>query len=183
MSSDRQFSLQRTSRIVASQAAETSLAQQQRDVYDSHRHRTFSIAFYMTGNELEAENILSETFVSAFRSTSVPDASVIDDSLLKALEARFEMAPSPGAVEDCGASLAGRNVRRTDLEESLLLLPPRERLVFLLNDVEGYPTQKTASLLGCGTLDVQRLLIAARIRLRNAIATRATGPATEERAA
>ena len=62
---EREFSAE--SNLVVSQAAKQSCEQQQRDVYESHRHRTFSLAFYMTGNEIEAEEILATTFVRAFQ--------------------------------------------------------------------------------------------------------------------
>ena len=68
---EREFSAE--SNPVVSQAVKQSCEQQQRDVYESHRHRTFSLAFYMTGNEMEAEEILATTFVRAFQQNEQPD--------------------------------------------------------------------------------------------------------------
>ena len=46
------------SKVTAREMAPQSLEERQRDIYDSHRHRVFSISYYMTGSELEAEEIL-----------------------------------------------------------------------------------------------------------------------------
>ena len=71
---EREFSAE--SNPVVSQAAKQSCEQQQRDVFESHRHRTFSLAFYMTGNEIEAEEILATTFIRAFQQNSSPMGSL-----------------------------------------------------------------------------------------------------------
>jgi RNA polymerase sigma-70 factor (ECF subfamily) len=73
--------------------------------------------------------------------------------------------------------LAGRNVRRTDLEEALQELPPNERIVFLLRDVEGYDADRVAELIEIPRPQVERTLLAARIRMRNVLARPATSAA------
>jgi DNA-directed RNA polymerase specialized sigma24 family protein len=143
-----------------------------RDVYDSHRHRIFSLAFYMTGNELEAEAILASTFVKAFTAAEDPGAVTVDHALLEELRQRFSLTPgdpvSPAEVMK-QAGMEGRNVRRTDLEESVKTLPPLERLLFLLRDVEGYEPSAIAALVQMPEAQVQRSLFSARLRLRNAL--------------
>src|ERR1700730_17519149 len=87
------------SNLVVSQAAKQSCEQRQRDVYDSHRHRIFSLAFYMTGNEIEAEEILGKTFVRAFQQADQPDAGSVDQSLLQEFQGRFPLQEEePAAV-------------------------------------------------------------------------------------
>ena len=68
-----------------------------------------------------------------------------------------------------GTGLSGRNVKRTELEEALKELPPNERIVFLLRDVEGYPAEKVAELLELPRQQVERTLLCARIRMRNVL--------------
>jgi DNA-directed RNA polymerase specialized sigma24 family protein len=46
--------------------------------------------------------------------------------------------------------------------------------VFLLRDVEGYAPSRIAGLLRCQEAEIGRVLISARIRMRNALAVRAT---------
>ncbi len=156
--------------IVAVRAEEHRTEQVQRDIYDSHRHRVFSVAFYMTGNEVHAENILTETFVQAFNAAPEPDRSGIDQALISQLRARFEISPSTVGPEAAPAQSLERNIRRTELEEALHQLPPTERLLFLLRDVEGYSLDQVSSLTEISPRDASRTLMSARIRLRQILA-------------
>jgi RNA polymerase sigma-70 factor (ECF subfamily) len=148
------------------------LQARQRDIYESHRHRAFSVAYYMTGNELEAEQILADTFVTAFRAAEEPSGPDVDVALIQQLQHRFPLlsddAPAAPPSGDC--SLSGRNVKRTDLEEAIQELPAAERLLFLLRDVEGYTSAAIAGILRVPETQVNRRLFAARIHLRQAIA-------------
>ncbi|WP_158752006.1 sigma-70 family RNA polymerase sigma factor [Acidobacterium sp. S8] len=159
-----------TPRIVATQAEERLMEDVQRDIYDSHRHRIFSLSYYMTGNELEAEQLLEDCFVRAFRSDPKPDAGVIDDSLIAELRSSFPLTPGPSAKISNLDSVTGRNVRRTDLEEALLQLPPTERLLYLLREVEGYSPDAISHLVDIPQSETVRVLFSARIRLRGILA-------------
>jgi RNA polymerase sigma-70 factor (ECF subfamily) len=146
-----------------------------RDIYDSHRHRTFALAYYMTGNEVEAEKILTKTFVAAFSAIAEPSAQDVDSALVSELRLRFPLGVhhTPALPEHAlaaSADLSQRNVRRTDLEEGIQLLPPQERLLFLLRDVEGYTPAAIGQLLQMPEAQVNRSLMSARIRLRRALA-------------
>jgi RNA polymerase sigma-70 factor, ECF subfamily len=169
------FSHDNSIRVVASRQVSDHSQNVQRDVYDSHRHRVFALAFYMTGNEIEAEQILTSTFVSAFRKAAEPCGGEVDVALVAELRQRFpldqnEISPAAQTGSAEKASLGERNVRRTELEEAIQTLPPAERLLFLLRDVEGYSPAAIAELLQMPEAKVQRGLIAARIRLRRALA-------------
>ena len=156
-----------TARIVSSHSEERSVEQAQRDIYDSHRHRVFSLAFHMTGNELEAEQLLTNSFVRAFQTSPEPDSSTIDSALIAGLRLHFPLAPSAPAQVSASGGMGNRNVRRTDLEQAIQELPPFERLAFLLRDVEGYSAESIAQLLETPQADVNRTLFSARIRLRS----------------
>jgi RNA polymerase sigma-70 factor, ECF subfamily len=169
---EREFSAE--SSLIASQAAKQSCEQQQRDVYESHRHRTFSLAFYMTGNEMEAEEILATTFVRAFQQNEQPDGYAVDSALVSELSQRFPLKKEePAAVISPGIGLSHRNVRRPDLEVAVRRLPANERLLFLLRDVEGYAPAMIARLLDIPETQVQRACFSARIRLCQVLAEQA----------
>lgn len=167
-----------TTRIVTVQSEERSIEQAQRDVYESHRHRVFSLAFHMTANELEAEQLLTESFVRAFQSSPKPDSRVIDRALIAGLRSYFSLSPAAPAPISASDGMDGRNVRRTDLEEAIQELPPIERLAFLLRDVEGYSPECIAELLEMPKAEINRTVFSARIRLRSILAGQ-----EEERAA
>jgi RNA polymerase sigma-70 factor (ECF subfamily) len=170
----------KSSRVVATQQAQQQVCDKQRDVYESHRHRVFALAFYMTGSEIEAEEILTTTFVDAFRTAAEPQGALVDAALVERLRERFPLEHVASLTDlksvAGGAHLSGRNVRRTDLEEAIQELPPAERLLFLLRDVEGYTPSAISQLLDMPEAKVQRGLLAARIRLRQALAAQAEQP-------
>jgi RNA polymerase sigma factor (sigma-70 family) len=157
--------------VVAVRAEERRIQHAQRDIYDSHRHRIFSVAFYMTGNEVHAEKILTDTFVQAFTVASKPDRHTVDQALLSQLRSRFNISPvaTSGTVPGSGQPLE-KNILRTDLEKALQHLPPVERLLFLLRDVEGYPLDEVSSLTEIPPEQASRILMSARIRLRSILA-------------
>ena len=162
------------SNLIVSQAAKQSVEQQQRDVYESHRHRTFSLAFYMTGNEIEAEQILANTFITAFQKDQRPDGFAVDSALVGELSERFPLKQEEqAAVASAGAGLSQRNVHRSDLEAAVGKLPANERMLFLLRDVEGYSVAQIAKLLEIPEAQVTRTCFSARIRLRQVLAEQA----------
>lgn len=169
-------------RMIPEKTAEVTVTRRQaqraedrrRDIYDSHRHRTFGIAYYMTGNEVEAEKILTSTFVRAFSAAEEPGGPDVDAALISELGARFPLnAQTPTVTQEYAAAggpdLSQRNIRRTDLEEALTTLPAAERLLFLLHDVESYTPAAIAQLMQLPEARVNRSLISARILLRRAL--------------
>jgi RNA polymerase sigma factor (sigma-70 family) len=141
----------------------------QRDVFESQRHHIFSVAYYMTGDEREAETILGSTFIHAFQLHKKPSAAELDTALIAEHHQRLSLDQTPPAQAE-NTSLGTRNVRRTDLEEAIQDLPARERLCFLLHDVEGYNPARIAGLLETTESEVKRTLLSARIRMRNVLA-------------
>lgn len=173
--SDRQLA-GKSPKIVALRQAKQCVEACQRDVYESHRHRTFALAYYMTGSEIEAEQILTGTFIRAFRAIEEPSGTDVDAALMQELrphlreDASEPAAPLPADMADPAASLDNRNVKRTDLEEAIQYLPATERLLFLLRDVEGYAPAAIAALLEMTEQQVNRTLFSARLRLRRVLA-------------
>ncbi|HUZ05516.1 MAG TPA: sigma-70 family RNA polymerase sigma factor [Acidobacteriaceae bacterium] len=167
----------------------TTAGQRQRDIFDSHRHHVYSVAYYMTGNELEAEEILQDAFIRALQSPAEnmgrkknSEIDGIDRALLAVLMERFSLTPTLEAElpNDEIAAVAldpARNVRRTDLEEAVWGLPDAERLLFLLRDVEGYSPERIARLVCWPVAQVCRTLHSARMNLRQQLAVQAAAKA------
>lgn len=169
-------------KMTAREMAPQSLEQRQRDIYDSHRHRVYSVSCYMTGSELEAEEILRGAFIRAFRQVDEPDHDLIDQALLEQLRESAvlvqdeELLPPPTIC-----CLPQRhNILRTELEDAIRCLPSTERIVFLFTDVEGYPANRIADLLHVSNAEVLRAALNARMRLR---AELAAAPQSEQQAA
>lgn len=171
MNFDRELSSLNSCRMVQTQRAERSLEHRQRDVYETHKHHAYAVAFYMMGNEIEAEEVTQETFIRAFEQVEEPDGRCVDCALVNELRERMPLDEQAAPAEPvAGLTLGGRNVKRTELEEALKELPPNERMVFLLRDVEGYDADRVAALLEIPRPQVERTLFSARIRMRTTLA-------------
>ena len=160
-----------SAKMAARQMARQCLEEKQRDVYESHRHRVFSVSYYMTGSEIEAEELLQDTFITAFERAPEPDQDTVDAAMLDQIRERTALETMLAPPVPQNASFAvGRNILRADLEEAIRCLPAAERLVFLLMDVEGYAPERVAALLETEKSDVVRMAVRARMRLRAEIA-------------
>jgi RNA polymerase sigma-70 factor (ECF subfamily) len=171
---DRHLGPNSSPEIIATRSVQQGAVDRRRDVYDSHRHRAFALAFYMTGNEIEAETIVTRTFIEAFSAAAEPGAQQVDSALVHELRQRFpleerDLPVAANARTHAAPQLTGRNVRRGELEEAIQTLPPTERLLFLLRDVEGYTPSAIGQLLNIPEAKVMRSLMSARIRLRQAL--------------
>src|ERR1035437_59163 len=58
---------------------------QLKSIYEENRHRVYSLAFWMTDSELQAEQLLEATFVRVFGETKTPTEEQIDDALITEL--------------------------------------------------------------------------------------------------
>jgi RNA polymerase sigma-70 factor, ECF subfamily len=168
---ERDLSPQGSCRVVQCQMSERSLEHRQRDVYETHKHRAYAVAYYMVGNEVDAEEVTQGTFVRAFRDAEEPNGHCVDCALVSELRERMPLDEQPAPAQpEAGLTLGGRNIKRTELEEALKVLPPNERMIFLLRDVEGYDPDRVAGLLEIPRQQVERTLFSARIRMRTALA-------------
>jgi RNA polymerase sigma-70 factor, ECF subfamily len=169
---ERDVFSQGSCRIVQRQVSERSLEHRQQDVYETHKHRAYAVAYYMVGNELEAEEVTHDTFVRAFGQAEEPDGRCVDCALVDELRERLPLDEQAEPAEPSQSpSLGKRNVKRTDMEEAVRELPANERMVFLLRDVEGYDADRVAELLQITRQQVERTLFSARIRLRTILAS------------
>jgi RNA polymerase sigma-70 factor (ECF subfamily) len=144
-----------------------------RQIYEANRHRVYSLCFWMTDNELVAEDLAERTFRQAFAKHRNPASENIDLALI----AELRQSISLGTLSlQCGICAEAPSVRsntlRVDLERAVVQLPPTERLVFLLHDVEGYEHARVARYLDLTCAQSQSALHEARLRIRQLLAQR-----------
>src|SRR5689334_16977071 len=108
-------------------------------VYSEHCHRIYSLAFWMTDNELAAEQLSANVFLRAFSSSASPRTEQIDQAFLAEIR---EITTLGTLTLDCAVATESRsvcgNIKRVHLERAVVQLPATERLIFLLHEVEGY---------------------------------------------
>jgi RNA polymerase sigma-70 factor (ECF subfamily) len=154
------------------QRAQQSSVDHYRDVFEGNRHRVYSLSFYMTDNELTAEEVMTNTFCRAFAASHKPDAETIDRALVTELR---ELTPIGNLTVQCQpatqVSQVRRNTRRADLERAVVQLPSTERMIFLMHDVENYDHSRIARTLGISEMESKAGLFQARLKLRELLAS------------
>ena len=152
-------------------AVRPSKKQSRLKIYERNRHRIYSLAFWMTDNELVAEELMKQSFCRSFAGNEEPDSDDIDRALIAELRASI---PLGNLTLQCAPSRQVRSVRRNTLrvhlERAVVQLPSTEKLIFLLHDVEGYAHASVARLLGVTEDDSCCGLHQARLRLRELLA-------------
>ncbi|MGE5113530.1 MAG: sigma-70 family RNA polymerase sigma factor [Acidobacteriaceae bacterium] len=145
----------------------TASREEYQKIYEANRHRVYSFAFWMTDNELAAEEMSARTFHRAFAHTEAPTDEIVDRMLL--LEIREQM-PVGNLTLNCAAAekVEGirHNVKRVHLERAVVQLPATERLIFVMHDGEGYTHERIARTIGITDRESQNGLHQARLRIR-----------------
>jgi len=141
------------------------------EIYKGHCHRIYSLAFYLTDNELAAEELAANTFLRAFALTDAPCTEHIDQALLAEIR---ELMPIGALTLDSKVSAEASNIRgntkRVHLERAVVQLPATEKLIFLLHDVENYEHERISALLGISKEDSALALHNARMQVRELVA-------------
>ena len=141
------------------------------EIYELNRHRVYSLAFWMTDNELVAEELMIQTFSRAFAETSEASDEDIDRALLGELHEYVDFRPLSLRCASADRVLSvRRNTLRVDLERAVVQLPATEKMIFLMHDVERYDHVRIAGLLGISEDDSCQGLQQARLRLRELLA-------------
>lgn len=144
-----------------------SSIEQCRRIFEEHRHRVYSLAFWMTDNELMAEAIQENTFRRFFARQLQPDEESINRALLAELRETMAVGTLTLHCEPTSEELGVlRNIKRVHLERAVIELPPTERIVFLLHDVDRSSHEQIARLLGLSLSESQAALHQARLRIR-----------------
>jgi RNA polymerase sigma-70 factor, ECF subfamily len=136
-------------------------------IYESNRHHVYSLAFWMTDNELAAEALMTQTFCRAFAANQEPTTDDIDRSLIAELREYMTLGELTLHCAPCDRVLSvRRNTMRVDLERAVVQLPNTEKMIFLMHDVERYDHTRIAHLLGISETASVHGLHQARVRMR-----------------
>jgi RNA polymerase sigma-70 factor (ECF subfamily) len=139
-------------------------------IYQENKDRVYSLAFWMTDSELDAEEISTRVFLRSFHHKDKITAEVIDQNLIAEFR---ELSPignlTLNTKVETDKKVAG-NTKRIHLERAVVQLPPTERLAFLFHDVEGYDHAKIAETIGISEDESKRAVFHARNKIRELVA-------------
>jgi RNA polymerase sigma-70 factor (ECF subfamily) len=138
-----------------------------RTLVEEHSQKMFRLAYRMTGNEQDAEDVVQETFLRAYRNMGRYESRAQLGSWLHRIAANYAIdllrrrkrwrkadlgdlelrdpltARAPGPEQAAFGSELGRRVR-----EALCGLTPRERVAFVLRHHEGCSIREIGQVLG-----------------------------------
>jgi RNA polymerase sigma-70 factor, ECF subfamily len=137
-------------------------------VFEENRRRIYALAFWMTDNEVTAEELMRLTFARGFVHGSQPTPEALDGALIAELRELMPLGTLTLEEGPCSRAHGVRhNTLRVHLERAVVQLPETERMVFLLHDVEGYDHARIARTLGISEDESRSGLHQARLRLRS----------------
>jgi RNA polymerase sigma-70 factor (ECF subfamily) len=154
---------------------------------DAHSRTVFRLAYRMTGNEQDAEDVVQETFLRAYKSIERfdPQAQVSTwlyaiasncaiDTLRRRKHRQTDELDRPGRSEPAGTEpgperhAAGRELRER-IEHELSRLTAKERVAFSLRHFEDLPIQEIARVMGTPEGSVKNNIFRAVRKLREAL--------------
>ena len=160
-----------------------------RTLVERHSRRAFQLAYRITGNEQDAEDVVQESFIRAYRQLSrfearahfatwlhriVANCSV---DLIRSRRARHDHASTDdlGPAEEPAAGEASpeRLTASAQIEQkvaaAMLELSPLERAAFTLRHYEGRSIAEIGKTLGLGTSATKHSVFRAVRKLRAAL--------------
>ncbi|WP_121254940.1 RNA polymerase sigma factor SigE [Nocardioides ferulae] len=161
-------------------------------IVERHSDRVYRLAYRLTGDRHDAEDLTQEVFVRVFRSLDTYTPGTFEGWLHRITtnlfldQARRRQRIRFDALSDERASRLTSNAPtpdtafadRTfddDIEAALATLPPDFRAAVVLCDVEGLTYEEIAEILGAKLGTVRSRIHRGRAMLRKALAHRAPG--------
>lgn len=150
-----------------------------------HLDALYSLAVYLTRNGSEAEDLVQETYLRAFRfSHRFQPGTHLRAWMFQILRNTFltfyrqrerELALSENGIPEGGAAPmfhdasqengTSRGVQ-VDLERAIAALPEEFRTILLLSEVQGFPLEEIGEIMDCPVGTVKSRLFRAKERLR-----------------
>lgn len=166
------------------------------DVVSQHSARVYRLAYRLTGNPHDAEDLTQEVFVRVFRSLSSYTPGTFEgwlhrittnlflDQARRKSKIRFDALGEdadqrlPGRMPSPDAQVAD-GMFDDDIEIALAALPPEFRAAVVLCDIEGLSYDEIADVLGVKLGTVRSRIHRGRKMLRTALAHRAPAAGRE----
>ena len=173
------------------------------EVVENHSDRVFRLAYRLTGNRPDAEDLTQEVFIRVFRSLDSYTPGTFEgwlhrittnlflDGARRKQRIRFDPLSDERAARLESADVAPDTSYADqrfddDIERALATLPPDFRAAVVLCDVEGLTYEEIAEILDAKLGTVRSRIHRGRAMLRRALAHRApadgrsrySGPAT-----
>ncbi|MFF4209869.1 RNA polymerase sigma factor SigE [Streptomyces sp. NPDC001796] len=168
------------------------------EIVSTHSGRVYRLAYRLTGNQHDAEDLTQEVFVRVFRSLSTYTPGTfegwlhrITTNLFLDMVRRKQRIRFDALGDDAAERLASREPTPqqvlhdahfdADVQQALDTLAPEFRAAVVLCDIEGLSYEEIAATLGVKLGTVRSRIHRGRSQLRKALAHRAPQARTAER--
>jgi len=164
------------------------------EVVRTHSARVYRLAYRLTGNPHDAEDLTQEVFVRVFRSLADYTPGTFEgwlhrittnlflDQVRRKARIRFEALPDDAdrvaGKDPTPAQLVDDRLFDADVQAALDALPPEFRSAVVLCDIEGLSYEEIAATLGIKLGTVRSRIHRGRALLRKALADRAPAGGT-----
>lgn len=167
------------------------------EVVRQHAPRVYRLAYRLTGNPQDAEDLTQETFVRVFRSLANYRPGTFEgwlhrittnlflDLVRRRQRIRFDALPEdserlPGPEPTPEQSYLDSHLD-PDIQQALAALPPDFRVAVVLCDIEGLSYEEISTTLGIKLGTVRSRIHRGRLQLREALQHRSPDAATSHR--
>jgi RNA polymerase sigma-70 factor (ECF subfamily) len=154
-----------------------------RGLVELYGRKAFRLAYRLTGNEEDAEDVVQESFLKAYKSLPRFEGKsefgswlyrIVTNVAFDALRRRERRPTEPEAETPSGApsperAAEGSQIGRR-LRTAMALLTPSERTAFVLRHFEGRPVAEIAETLGIRTGATKNCIFRAVAKLRSELA-------------
>lgn len=182
--------VERTAALVA--RAQAGEARAFRELMTTYQSAFYGLARRYAGSHEDADDVLQEAFVKVYQNLtglSRPEAffpwarrilvnTALDHIRRRRRSGSVETETPAGMeerVEDDGAEAPDRRVEKREffrkLERALRVLPPRQREIVVLHDIEGLSTEEIARRCDCPRATVRSNLFYGREKLRRLLSS------------
>jgi len=149
------------------------------EIYLAYRRPLFNLAYRFTHAVSEAEDLLQEIFIKIFkslrriRSYKAFDAWVyrvaVNTCISFTRKRRLDEREYSDETGYSGESNTDGNPIRIQLKEAIDRLPPKQKAVFILHDVQGFSHREAAEVMKWSEGTSKSQLFKARMKLREAL--------------
>jgi RNA polymerase sigma-70 factor, ECF subfamily len=153
-----------------SKTSTTIAIESYQSIFEENRHRIYSLAFWMTDNEMSAEEISSRVFCRAFSGHVLPTGEQIEAHLISELRDLMPIGVLSLQITSTSTEAVRGNVKRIHLERAVVQIPSTERLAFLMHDVEGHSHEHISRVIGLTVDESKEAVHQARLLVRELIA-------------
>jgi RNA polymerase sigma-70 factor, ECF subfamily len=148
-------------------------------VVDATSARLVRLAARMLGNVMDAEDVVQEAYVKAYRSLMTGEFDgranvstwlyrIVTNQAIDAMRSRARRPKPTDTADDSTSDLASaeQQLALAELSDWMSDLPPDQRAALVLKAVEGMTSPEIAEVLQCSEGAVEQRLVRARAALR-----------------